>query len=89
MPVLTRNIKHNSRVKHIDIRHHFVCKCVENGEIIVPSSENLTNVLTKPLRCIAHHRACIMLQLCEDTEPGGDGEDEDGFAECVEPGGVL
>jgi len=29
------------------------------------------------------------LRLCEDTEPGGDGEDEDEVAERVEPGGVL
>jgi hypothetical protein len=94
---LTKNTKHNSRVKHIDIRHHFIRDCVENGEIIVhyvPSSENLADVFTKPLGRIIHHRACVMLRLCEDTEgPGGDDSesepDGEEDIEHVEPGGVL
>ena len=32
---LTKNTKHNSCVKHIDIHHHFVCECVENREITI------------------------------------------------------
>jgi len=88
---LTKNTKHNSRVKHIDIHHHFIRECVENGEIAVryiSSSENLANIFMKPLGWIAHHRACVMLRLSDDTEgPGRDGGDED--TECIEPGGVL
>ena len=41
--------KHNSHVKHIDIRHHFICECVENREISVlhiSSIDNLANVET-------------------------------------------
>ena len=41
---LTKNTKHNSRVKHINIHHHLMCKCIENGDIAVqyiPSSEKL------------------------------------------------
>ena len=85
---LTKNTKHNSRVKHIDIRHHFVRECVENGDIVVryiPSSENLADIFTKPLGKVAHRRACAMLRLFEDGQ--GSGGDED--TEHVEPGGVL
>ena len=55
---LTKNTKHNSHIKHIDIHHHFVRECVENGEITVryiPSAENLADIFTKPLRHVAHH----------------------------------
>jgi hypothetical protein len=54
---LTRNTKHNSRVKHIDIRHHFIHDCIENGDITVlhvPSTDNLANLLTKALGRVAH-----------------------------------
>lgn len=49
---LTKNTKHNSRVKHIDIRHHFICDCVENGNIRVlhvSSADNLADLFTKAL----------------------------------------
>lgn len=32
---LTKNTKHNSHIKHINIQHHFIHECVENGEISV------------------------------------------------------
>ena len=51
---LTKNTKHNLHVKHIDIRHHFIKECVENGEISVrhvPSANNLTDLFTKALGC--------------------------------------
>ena len=41
---LTKNTKHNLHVKHIDIRHHFICECIKNGDITVfhvPSANNL------------------------------------------------
>jgi hypothetical protein len=74
---LTKNTKHNSRVKHIDIQHHFIRDCVENGEISVlhvSSSDNLADLFTKGLGRIAHQRACILLRLCKDPthlEQGG------------------
>jgi hypothetical protein len=74
---LTRNTKHNSRVKHIDIRHHFICECIENGEISVQhvsSTDNLADLFTKALGCVAHQRACLLLRLYENPthlEQGG------------------
>ena len=74
---LTKNTKHNSRVKHIDIRHHFIRECVENKSISVlhvSSINNLADLFTKSLGRIAHQRACVLLRLCEDTtrlEQGG------------------
>jgi hypothetical protein len=74
---LTRDTKHNSRVKHIDIRHHFIRDCVENQDIVVlhvPSTENLADLFTKSLGRVAHRRFCTLLRLCDDTtrpEHGG------------------
>ena len=67
---LTRNTKHNSCVKHIDIKHHFIRECVENRDITVhhiPSADNLAGLFTKALGRVAHQQACISLQLCKDT----------------------
>ena len=54
---LTKNTKHNSCVKHIDIRHHFICDCVKNRDITVlhvPSANNLADLFTKALGHVAH-----------------------------------
>lgn len=40
------------RTKHIDVKHHFVHHCVNQGLITlnyVPSAEQIANILTKPL----------------------------------------
>jgi hypothetical protein len=74
---LTKNTKHNTRVKHIDIWHHFIRECVENGNISVlhvPSADNLADLFTKALGRVAHQRACSLLRLYGDTprlEQGG------------------
>jgi hypothetical protein len=74
---LTKNTKNNSRVKHIDIRHHFIRECVENGEIAVQhvaSIDNLADLFTKTLGRVAHQRACLLLRLYENPtrfEQGG------------------
>ena len=68
--VLTKNTKHNSRVKHINIRHHFICECVKNKSISVlhiASVNNLADLFTKSLGRVAHQRACALLHLCEDS----------------------
>jgi hypothetical protein len=62
---LTKNTKHNSHVKHIDIRHHFICKCVENRDISVlhiPSVDNLTDLFTKGLGH-SSSMSCLLLHL--------------------------
>ena len=73
---LTKNTKHNSRIKHIDIRHYFIHGCVENREISVihvSSVDNLADLFTKALGHISHQHACVLLCLCEPTrlEQGG------------------
>jgi hypothetical protein len=63
---LTKNTKGNTRVKHIDVRHHYVRDLVEDGKIVIhhiPSSDNLADIFTKPLGRDVHHRACISLRL--------------------------
>ena len=66
---LTKNTKHNSQVKHIDIRHHFICDCVKNRDISVlhvPSISNLADLFTKALGHVAHQHTCLLLCLCKD-----------------------
>ena len=67
---LTKNTKGNTRVKHINVWHHYIRNLVEDGKITVchlPSTENLADVFTKPLRHDTHHCACIGLHLTSLT----------------------
>jgi hypothetical protein len=48
----TQNYKNHNRTKHIDIKYHFTKEKVASGEIgfmYIPSSNNLADILTKPL----------------------------------------
>ncbi|GJR96305.1 zf-CCHC domain-containing protein [Tanacetum coccineum] len=50
---LSKNPVQHFRTKHIEIRHHFFCDNVQKGHISiekVPSVENITDILTKPLK---------------------------------------
>lgn len=54
---LTKNTKKNLCIKHINIRHHYIHECVEDSDITieyVPTANNLADLFTKPLGCIAH-----------------------------------
>ncbi|KNZ79988.1 Copia protein, partial [Termitomyces sp. J132] len=49
---LATSTKGHSHTKHIDIRHHYICKCLYNSDITlthVPSTKNIANLFTKPL----------------------------------------
>jgi len=49
---VAKNPELHSRTKHIDIRHHFIRDCVENGMIQVhycPTKEMIADILTKAL----------------------------------------
>jgi hypothetical protein len=49
---LTVSTKHHSRVKHIDIKHHFIRKCVQDNVVTVtyvPTTEQIADIFTKPL----------------------------------------
>jgi hypothetical protein len=49
---LSENPVHHKRVKHIDIRHHFVRERVESGDvklIYIETNKQIADILTKPL----------------------------------------
>jgi len=48
----TVNGKNYRRMKHIDVKHHFIKEHVELGMVAfeyIPSNENLADLFTKPL----------------------------------------
>jgi len=56
--MLTKNTKDHGKVKHIDIRHHYICKLVKSGTIAiekVASADNPADLFTKPLSRDHHH----------------------------------
>jgi hypothetical protein len=68
---LTKNAKNSSRVKHIDIRYHYIRERVADGDIIVQhiaSSNNLADIFTKQLPRLSHERQCITLRICDIQE---------------------
>ena len=49
---LTKNTRGHGKVKHIDIRHHYIREVIQSGAITmeqVPSADNLADLFTKPL----------------------------------------
>jgi len=56
---LVKNTKDHGKVKHIDIRHHYIRELVTSELILfeqIPSADNLTDLFTKPLARDHHHR---------------------------------
>jgi hypothetical protein len=56
---LVKNTKDHGKVKHIDIRHHYIRELVKSKLISfeqIPSAENLADLFTKPLARDNHHR---------------------------------
>ena len=63
---LTKNTRDHGKVKHIDIRHHYIRELVQSGTITmeqVPSAENLADLFTKPLPRDHHHRLLDALNI--------------------------
>lgn len=63
---LTKNTKDHGKVKHIDIRHHYLHELVQSGTIIVeqvPSTDNLADIFTKPLPRDLHHHLLAALNV--------------------------
>jgi hypothetical protein len=63
---LTKNTKDHGKIKHIDIRHHYIRELVHSGAIAieqVPSTENLADLFTKPLARDHHHRLLDKLNI--------------------------
>ena len=56
---LTKNTRDHGKIKHINIRHHYLRDLVRNGDIVfeqVPSADNLADLFTKPLARDHHVR---------------------------------
>ena len=61
---LTKNTKDHGKVKHIDIRHHYIRELIYSGTISleqVPSADNLADLFTKPLS--QDHHQCFLTAL--------------------------
>jgi hypothetical protein len=63
---LAKTTKDHGKVKHIDIRHHYLRELVGNGSILfeqLASAENLADLFTKPLARDHHHRLLGALNI--------------------------
>lgn len=63
---LTKNTKDHGKVKHIDIRHHYIRELIYSGTITleqVPSADNLADLFTKPLSRDHHQRFLTALNI--------------------------
>jgi hypothetical protein len=63
---LAKNPVYHARTKHIDVQHHYIRNLVEQGEIelnYVHTSENVADVLTKPLAKIKHLKFAAQMGL--------------------------
>ena len=63
---LTKNTRDHGKVKHIDIRHHYIRELVKSGAISIKqisSAENPADLFTKPLARDHHHRFLQMLNV--------------------------
>ena len=63
---LTKNTKDHGKVKHIDMRHHYIRELLKTGSITmeqVSSADNLADLFTKPLPRDHHHRLLTALDI--------------------------
>ena len=54
---IAENPEHHQRAKHIDIRAHFICQCIENSLIelgYIPTDQMVADGLIKPLTNAKH-----------------------------------
>jgi hypothetical protein len=68
----THDPHHHSKMKHVDIRYHFVRNCVQNrliDVIHVAGIENIADLLTKPLTRFIHDKWLRRLRM--DRDQGG------------------
>ena len=63
---LAKNTKDHGKIKHIDIRHHYLRELVKSGSILfeqIPSADNVADLFTKPLACDHHYRFLEVLNI--------------------------
>jgi hypothetical protein len=64
---LSKDNKFHARMKHIDVTYHFVHENVQDGKVIfnfVSGTENVADILTKPLPRPQFIQCCTNLGLC-------------------------
>ena len=76
---LSKNHVHHSRTKHIDIRYHFICQCIEEKRTVVAyvkSEDQLADILTKSLGRLKfiemRERLGVKNTQLKELEQGGD-----------------
>jgi hypothetical protein len=60
--VATKEVHHKPRTKHIALKYHHFKDYLQSGAIQivkVPTSQNLADILTKPLTQVLHERLCL------------------------------
>ena len=70
----THDPHHHSRMKHINIRYHFIRDCALKFLIEIkhiPGTENVADLLTKPLPCVVHQKWIKRLKMDWDCDQGG------------------
>jgi hypothetical protein len=63
---LTKTMKSHSKVKHIDIRHHYIWELIQKGELkvdFIRGNENPADLFTKPLPRLAHEGYLAQLNI--------------------------
>ena len=63
---ITKDPKHHTRTKHIDVHHHFIRDLVREGTIVpryVRSRENAADILTKALPREAHETGMVRMGM--------------------------
>ena len=63
---LAHNPIYHARTKHIEVKHHFIQEKVSAGQVkleYIPTSEQLADIMTKPLGRIAFERLWCQLGL--------------------------
>lgn len=63
---LAQSSKGHSRVKHIDIRHHYIRERVEEGALEIrhiAGTENIADIMTKPLSFPRHNELIQLMGL--------------------------
>ncbi len=66
---LAVNPAFHAHTKHIRVRHHFICNCIEAEDVdldYVPTDDQVADIFTKGLPSIKHKKFTSMMGLAED-----------------------
>ena len=64
---LAKDPRFHARAKHINTQCHYICECIDDSNIYlsyVNTSDNITDIFTKPLPVPTFLRLCLLLGLC-------------------------